>query len=579
MNNLKGAATVEERDQLGARLVSWIDSAVSAVSEHKERCTVNEKLYRMEPYERSYKPFEGACEIGVPLMKPKIDMVVAGVCGSITRQAPYFSYKTYGAAIENRDVVEECTQWWVRHSDFDRRLKVHALMTALNGRAVYRMTFVTQADGFHSGQPAAYIPEDAAKQTQVAYCGINIDVIHLHNMAVYPVEVPELTKARLVGHRDYIRRAEILEQIEVGAYFEDANDPPTDNRDEKEAGRNSEWDGVESTGGDEPEDDFVETWCCLVKLDLNEDKTEEYYEVELIYSTGKILSIKPYPFNRPWYFAPAFHFEYDKFYYGGSLAQDLQGLQILKNELFGMTIDGILHMAFPTTFVDAQGGYTEDQFLDARPGRVYPIRGALNVQQIGTKFDGQYIPAIMGMIDSMADAVARVPQTDSFQETRPGTTAREVSAMQAAAAVSANDYLLTYSGNEMCDMVDFARVLMLENFDQIKEVWGDAFPAEMPEQLMAGGVFEVSGKTPTETPEARMQAAEKLLMIKAQTGTPSIDGDALIESMVEDSGVANPDQVYVSQEELSAQFGNGGMGDAGLAGMAGVPGLPQEQGF
>lgn len=581
MDNVKGASTVEERDELGARLTSWIDAAVSAVTSHKERCEVNEKLYRMQPYERAYKPFDGACSISLPLMKPKVDMVVAGVCGSIARQAPYFSYKTYGSAINDRDAVEDATQWWIRHSDFDRRLKTHALMTALNGRAVYRMTFVTQADGYHSGQPSAYIPEDAAKETQVSYCGINVDVIHLHNMAVYPVEVPEITRARLVGHRDYFRRAEILEQIEAGAYFEDANDPPTDDRDEKAAGRDPEWDGVTSASADQPEDDVVEVWSCIVKLDLNEDKIEEYYEVELIYSTGKILSIRPYRFNRPWYFAPAFHFEYDKFYYAGSLAQDLQGLQLLQNELVGMMVDGILHMAFPTTFVNARGGYTEDQFIDARPGRVYPINGALEVQQIGTKFEAQYIPPMLGLIGSMADAVARVPGTDSFQETRPGTTAREVAALQAAAAVSSNDYLLTYAGNELCDMADFARVLMRENFDMIKSVWGDAFPVEHPDQLRPGGVFEVSGKTPTETPEARMAAAEKLMMVKAQTGTPSIDAEALIESMVEDSGVSNPDQVYVSAEEIAANggFGIEGMGDAGVPGMGGVPQVPGGQGF
>jgi len=580
---------LEEREKLGQKLSNWVENTVDAVVAHKERCDRNEALYRLQPYDRAYKPFgDSSCTIAMPLMKSNLDSLVADITTSITKQAPYFSYQTYGQALGNRDVVEDCTQWWIRHSDFDRKMKLHALMTGLNGRAVYRVTFSANAKGFHADKPDSFTPQDKQMTVggiDVGSCGILVDVIHIHDVVVYPTSVPEITRARFVGHRFYLYQYEIAEKCASGEYFEDAQyGLPSDTPAEKQVGRDTEWDGVDLNGSDDAEDELVECFTGIAKLDIEEKGEFKYYEVAFIQSTGKMLFIKPYAFERPWYFSPSFHYEYDKFYYAGSVAQDLQGLQLLKNELIGLSIDGILMAAFPSAFFDAKGGYTEDQFVTAMPGRLYPVNGAPNIMTVRGTFDPKFIPEMLGYIDAEAEGVARISRTSNMQGYQKGTTAREVAALQQAASVASNDYLLTYAGNELCDMVDMARTFMYENFDAIKEAWGDAFPATSADQLAPGGVFEVSGKTPTDTPEVRRQAAEALLQVKMATGTQRIDGDALIEGMVEDSGLQNADQIYISPEEEMAQMqmmGMGGMNgndagiapDAGLAGMGSVPGV------
>lgn len=570
-------ATMEERSEIAAKAVRIIDSANGSVQGLRERDETNEKFYRMEPYDRQAAPHEDACSFSFPMVTEKVDSLVGNMSTLITEGSPYFVYKVSGQQSGYTDVVENTVQFLFEKANFEKYLKLHLLLTALNGNAAYRTTFKVRAKGFHVEQEDSPSAVPGISTDQIAYCGLDIQVIHRGDMIVYPTESSNLLEARFIGHKYYLRRAEIVAKQETGEFLKDEEEFSSSSKREQDSGRSTTWTNIAVDSSTEDEDEYIQCYGGLMKLDTNGDGVEEWHEVVVAYNEKAILSFEPYKYDRPWYFCPTLKHEYNSWYHAGSVAQNLQGLQLALNELMGMYYDGTMAAAFPTALANLDVGNLEDDFAQGKPGRIYGSIGDPKLAVLTATFNPQTFPLILGYIDEMADAVTRVSRASAAQPFRRGTTATEVSSIQQAAAVSGNDYLLTYTGSELCAMADWAREMAYENFDMLKLVYGDQFPAQSKDQLMGGGTWEVSGRSPARTPMGRMQAAQNLLALALQTQSPNIDVQELIRSIVMDSGLPNADRIYVSPEEIQEKMlneGTGPMGNNPFGGMGGVPGIP-----
>ena len=568
----------EKRKEIADKIVRMIDAGWTSVSGLKERWDMNEKLYRLEPYERMAAASEDSSTFAFPLLKEKVDTLAANIATLITQGDPYFVYKKHGVGSVNSDTVEKTVQFMLKQADFERYMKLHLILTALTGRASYRATMSIRAKGVHAYQEStsSYFNGDL-DSANIAYCGLNLEVIHPGDLIVYPVESPDIVRTTLFGHRFYITQGDIWEKQATKEYLTDETEFTSSDTREDEAGRSQEFDRLDTDTSVYSEDEPIRCYSVIVKMDLNDDKIAEYYEVDVAYNERVILSIKPYEYDRPWYYAPTLTHEYDTWYYTNSVAQSLQGLNLMKNELMGLYYDGTLNRAFPTAFMNDEGGFIKDEYLDAKPGRVYPVTGTPQISAVPSQFDPSTFPLLFQYIDAEAEMTIRMSRTSAAQPYRRGTTATEVSAIQQASAVSGNDYLMAYTGSELCAMADFVRQLAYDNFDILKSVYGDAFPAMDQEELVGGGVWEVSARSPSRTPMGRSQAAQGLLQIWMQTQTPHIDVNELIKSIVMDSGLPNADKIYVGMDELQANGGGIGMGamagnpeDPGMAGLEGL---------
>lgn len=580
LNKKIEAMSADERSELAQRICRMIDSGVESVNGLRERWEVNEKLYRLEPYERLSATMEDASTFAFPLQREKIDAMVAFLATTLASSDQIFVYRQHGAASVNSEACEKTVHFLLRQADFERHLRMHLRLTAMNGKASYRLVFKTRARGMLADmEQAAGFQMPDITTNKLAYCGIDIRVIHLGDMVVYPVECETLLDARLVGHRFTLRKADIRAKQESGEYLRDVEEFSSVDRDSVISGRDAAWDLTSSDSGMEDDDEYVECYSVIVKLDLNEDGVEEYVEMQIAYDDKAILSIKPYAFDRPNYFCPALHQEYGKFYPAGSIAQNLQGLNLALNELMGMYYDGTVNAAFPPTLFNAEGGYQEGEF-NMRPGQMIPTLGTPQMASIPTQFNPQVIPQMLQYLDSFAEQVTRTPRSSAQQPFRRGTTATEVSAIQQAAAVNNNDYLMEYASGEFCALADFVRQLAYENFEYLQAVYGDLLPAQEKEQLAPGGIWDVAVRAPNRTPMGRMQAMQLLLQLKMTTGTPYINDQELIKAMVMDSGLPNSDLIYISPDELAATQEQSALsqGNPFESGMAGLSGMVPPQG-
>jgi hypothetical protein len=581
----------ERREELGHEIVQMIDSATSSVVELRDRWKANEDLYYLRPYQFENGPLNGKDAFHFGLMKEKLDSLTANITTLMMEGSPLFVYKMAGEGSNNTDVVEKSVQFLFKQADFERYIKIHAKLTGLNGKAAIRATFKVRAKGFHADQESSSNYAVSGLTTDnIAYCGLDLKVIHLGDLVVYPVESSEIVEARMTGHIYFLRKADVHQLQKTKEYYDDVTEFASSDKQSEMSGRDEAFDGLSTDSSTCADDDLVKCYSVVVKLDLNDDGQEKFYEINLAYNERFILSMSEFEYDRPWYYCPCLEYEYNSFYPSGCVAQSLQGLNLAQNYLMAMYFIGTLSRAFPKTVVEDSGGRLADDMMDGEAGDIFNANGAPNIAVIQSQFDPQTFPTMNEWIDNAAERLVRVSRASSTQPFRRGTTATEVSSIQQAAAISGNDYLTNYTGSELCALADHVRQMAYENFDILKMVYGDQFPADSAEQLVGGGIWEVAARSPSRTPIGRQQSAMNLLTMATTIPqvAPFIDIEELVRSIVADSDLPNADKIFVSTNELQAKLSglapgggpldplNGGM--AGMGGMAGGFGGGQAEG-
>lgn len=545
---IPGAETAEERQEIAHKLLSMIDDADIAKGSLPERWEAVEKLYNLEGYERSYMPHEGAAEFAFPLMSARLDAMEASVCNAILASSPYFTAKSSGIGAMNTDVVEKGVQWALDMALFPEKLREGAHIAATTGRVIFRLWFDARIKGFGANMPDL----QSYEQGEVECAAPRLDVIHPQDFVIYPPTCKKITGSRLVGHFDYMRRQEIQEAQRGESWYcgGDLAEASVVER----AGKSATFAKTTAAGTSLHEDNPVKVYFLQVKLDLDADGSEEWYECILAYDTCELLDIAPYEWSRPGYFAPGFHTEYKTFYPANSPGKKLEQLSLAYNELLNLYFDAAEHGAFPTTFANLDspgmlgGG---DQYLKVAPGTIVGTNGQPQVVQISAAANLQTFPEILAKLEDLADQAVRRPITSIGGQFQPGTTATAANQSAAAMGESQNEMLNAFAGNDLCSMADFALEIITRNSMVIKEVYGDSAPWQSEEELAIKCLWEVSGKSLSSNGQYVMQTIQMVAGLITQLGFGRrIDEEGITEAIVQAAKLPTGAKILKTEEEL-----------------------------
>lgn len=584
---VKGAKTKSQRSVIAHKLARLIDDAKSQRSELETRWDENESLYNLEDYTPAFEPFEDAARFNIPLMRSKLDTLNASVVTPIITSTPYFSARSYGKGAVLVDDAQRVVDWALDGANFPEKLREGARIASLTGKFIFRCWPDAVAKGF-----LAYAPDTQSKeQGDISFAGARLDVIHPRDFVIHPVTVP-IERARLVGNRVPLRRQEIAEYRLASQWY--CDDPAlVESGDTTQSGKSEEFSKVTAIAS-EQEDEMIDVYFLLVKLDLNKDGTEEWYEIIFAYDSKSILDIAPYKWSRPWYVAPGYHTETGSFYNSGSPAQSIQGLAKAANELFNTFYNGTQMSAFPTTFFNRNGGYSEDAYLKIEPAAAIGVDGMPEFQQVSVGFNSREYPFMFNMIWDQADAVLRLNRMTGGQQLKAGTSATEAARLAEGQQTNQNDYLLALSGS-ICSIVDLILEYLYYHYDHVKEAYGDSFPCDDAEQLNVKCIWEVTGRSQAMTGPVITQRIMEFAGAVTTLGLADrLKPESVLEALSQYSGLPGGMNLALSEDEyaqkqaaiieaqrqaqlMAQQQANGYEQQANFAG-GGVGGLDPNQG-
>jgi hypothetical protein len=589
----KGANTHEQRQAIARALTLKIDEYRASMDGMRDRWAVNEAFYRNQPEEycgaghavvdsngnvyegslnRVRKVADWQATEHHPVTQPIIDAFVAQQYNAITMNSEYVSGETYGQSKELTINVGKTIQHFYKAGGFDDALDELLLITALTGVAFLRQTMTVDVDGLLSTRSNP----DIMRSGPIRYAGLNFDVIHPRDIAVYPVNAPNIEACSVVAHRvQMMRRAEIVELQKAGRYLSKDEvgglTETTGNADEDESAASIAWSrGMDdSINATEPGDHQIEVWTGLAKLALTEkDEFERWYEFVLAKGSDELLQIREYAYPRPWYFPFYVKREPGRLIPRSSPAQDLQGLQRSTNELYNQYLDAAYAATLPCYV--AEESAIVDQDIQLTPGKIVPISGLTKetFQQfpIGANQEAA-LQAIQHNVE-LAQLVARVSSNSMGNSIPSGTTATEASIIQAGNSANAN-YALRVFSRGLAEAWGFAQMLIADEFALMKQFYGDAIPVpEMDEATgMAGEQamrwpirWDVTGKEVNSNQAANYQTLVTLLSVAGQLqqmGMPVFDIPAIGTALANASGLTDAYNILLDPavaEQQRAEF-------------------------
>jgi len=577
---IEGAKTVDERKALATDIMLMVTDAENAKGTLPDRWESVEALYNLEEYTRAYKPHDGAAEFCFPLMTSRIDALEASVCNPILQAYPYFTAKASGDGAMKTDMAEKSVHWVFDINNWSALARLGAHIAAMTGRTIYRTWFDARVKGFSADTPDLQSYESG----EVEYAVPRIDVIHPKDFVIYPLAEAHITGARMVGHRDYMRRASVEEYQRAGIWYADGAGLSEAAAIEV-AGKSQEFARTSPSLTSIHADNLIQIYFLTVKFDLNKDGSEEWYEVVYALDTDTLLDIKPYIWSRPGYFAPGFHQEYRTFFPATSHGKKLEQLTLAYNEALNLFFDGVEHSAFPATFYNPDSGGMQDQFTKMHPGDLIPTNGNPSIQQVAVNFNPQNFPMILDKFENLADQVVNQPITSIGGQFAPGTTATAANQSAAGQSQTQNKNLEAFAGNEMCSMANFILELLAANPEVIKSVYGDSAPWTDASELQLKCTWEVTGKSQNSNPQVVIQKIDSLMGVVERMGLADrVDRDGLLQMTVQALDLPNTGRVLYSPEEIQSNAiqqqqqlaAQQGIGPAPEPGMGEYPPVPMQ---
>lgn len=521
-----GFRTLEDRQDRARELARMVDAGLTQKGTLPLRWERAEQFYRNDPPKRAMEPFPGASDEHDPLIQPKVDALTANVVGTITASEPYVVIRLRGS-LDRADAVERDLQFAFEDARLDEHLRVLGPIVGNCAKGILRAYF-------------------EANEERV---GLKFDVVHPQDFVAYPAAISELRNMRLVGHRlAPMRVAEIRSRQRKGEYIDDEH-PIAGGYDPELANDRSLTEGASNI--EQSDDQLVECFE-LIFRQADEKGVEKWLIATLDYTDNVLLRVRPYDLPRPWYFDFAYKREYGGFWFQHSVAQDLQGIQLLLNHVLNMHCDGVTMSSFGVTFEQDYAGTSKVEKYG--PGQIIPVDDIEKIQNWAPPYSGAQVPFLLGYLRDRADEVARISAAGSGGEFKSGMTATEATQIQAGQQVGVNEFIANF-GLGLIELARFSLVLLKTNFNRWKAEHGDALAAQLPEDYSGSFRFDLNGKTPGNTPLVQFQTAAQLLqmlgsMPAQETG---IDPYELVHALVLNSGLPNAEKIQVSKENLIAQ--------------------------
>jgi hypothetical protein len=584
-----------------------IEAAQDQKGNLDERWKNLESRYRGEPDEQGLQVHDDSEPLAINIIAPRVDALVTKVCQPLTSQRPYFSASGYdrdrNRIVQNENVVQFCYEKAKFHSVIRRATR----MSCMAAPAIFRVPFMVDAE--------------------TRFTGPALELIHPNDFILYPLIQGGVDKAKLVGHRDFIRVQEIQELQKAGAYFDEESVYGGDDPQSWESGRDPEWSKTsEASNIVSPEDEMVERWQVIVKLDLDKDGKEERYHAVVAMTTRVLLELEYYgveveteepngevtldeetgmempvlevkrelvPFSRVWYF-PHFVKEpaHGEFFHANPPVQDLVPCQATYSDGMTLLTEGGKSQAFPCGFVEGGTTQLSGQVKRYRPGEFHYLPAGAKISFVSPGFDPSVWPLLLDMAKADADALLRISQNGTGQTM--GKSATEAGILQSNQEEGADEYRdnAAQSGEQIAD---FMRELCYLHYEQMKEAHGESFPCDDPSLLAEPLQWEGTGKTSSTLPQVvsqNFQEILQLLQVEGLVQATGMDVAALIKAYIktkklpiadadlfpQESGMGGPLEGLGNQPaELGQEPGGADPSLALMQALAGGAGQPPQQ--
>ncbi len=523
------AKTPEQRQQLGRLLQQLVYAGLEQKGEVETWWARCERDHRNEWSEDS-APGTGLTPVHVPFSQPRVDMLTAQVCTVLAKQEPYMLAESLGSDTDEDTLEKTLHKFW-KSAGFEMAIRRASHICVDTNRVWFRVAWE-----MNQNKP---------------FAGVILDVIHPRNTCIFPATLAGIQAARLVGHRFYRRRKDVMALQESGVYANDEivnyGDNPTEY---DESGEIASSGASPGTTGPDPNDERVELWDVVVRYEDPKDPKsgESWYRATFAFKTAQLLSFEPYPYSRPWYFDASYIVGNEEAYWSAvSVSRHLSGLQDAVDKMTAAVYNGSMMTAFPAVWgpelpqKDARYGY----------GEYIPTDSPLQNWSPSISFKGDALMQSIQGFDMIGDRTARISANAQGSPQDRGTTATENSIIAAGVAVGVEEYISTFSA-PLGDMAQFTCELLSRHFAE----WGALYApviAVTPQLLSSPTLWEANGKTPGNTPGAKLAAIEKLVgLLQAFGPATGLDPYTLTQIAIANMGFNAPDNLQIDKEQLIA---------------------------
>jgi hypothetical protein len=466
--------SLDRRNEIATRIKEEIDAGIQTQGGMSTWWLQAERAYlNMTPSTQTQidqGPNDPGYQVfNMPLTQTRVDMLAAQVTTVVAKQDPLMTDTS-----EDETIAEARQKLLHRvwsDAKFGMAIAKAATICGIKDMAVYRV-----CPGLLPGT-------------------VRIDTIDPQDWAVYPALIDGIQAASTVGHRFNRRRIVVETKQRKGEYYE-TQDLQTSTIGDHDPDQEQVHTMSEMTvSSPERNNELVELWDCIVRLDLDDDGNEQLYRATIDYVGSQLLALEPYKFSYIWYFRSFFIGSPKYFYSGSSVARNLDPCQTAKNNLFSAFYGGAMSAAMPKVYgppLDDGEKFTKTGF-----GDYVPTEGGVTPFAPGGQFNGSPFPQMLQIIERDADMVARVSQNTQGAQAQGATTATEQAIIAAGVAVGLEMFISNFT-SEFAEMATHTMELIAAEYDNFE---------------MRYGVEPVQ-------PEASAQGALPLLAQTGAIGTP-----------------------------------------------------------
>jgi hypothetical protein len=551
----------DQLKDIALRLQTIITSGLDQKSGLTERWRRSEEFYDNAPVSGDPQNSK-MVRLHEPFLQPRIDQLSAMVCGVVTKQEPYMLARDLKSGERSERLEQTLHFFWQREpASFEKKARRASTIAAITNKAVWKLSWQSF---------------DATQAYQKAICefGLTMEVIHPDHFVCVPAIKDQNYNAKLIGNLIIRRRRWVTDKQANGEFldYEDREIPTADVESSDHTGTIMRSRAQAQPAGREKDDDEVKIWDLVVRLDLKGQDAmgqetgkkgkEELYHVMLAIDDPCILLMEPYPYSRPMYFE-SYYVEDERNYWSGrSVAYNLQGPQEIHDLLFGAGYNAIMAEALPLVL----GAGLPEKFTKYGWGDVVNVDDMVNPPwSPPARFGGaQAIGFFIQENNRTGDQAARVSQNTMGSTATGQRTATEQSIVASGVSAGQEEYIANFS-NDFPSMAAATCEILEANFDEWYSVFGyqemmgpDGQPVSQgfleisKEDLSTPVVWEPTGKTPGNTPQAKMQAAQMLVMAGAQLPQMGFDLYKLGTVLVNASGL-NADQVQKTEQQMQEE--------------------------
>lgn len=528
---LKAIDALDKREELAEELAKRFHAWEDVLSKYDGRWQMNERLVRNDPERPPDQFWNGFVYRHIPVTSAKGRTWRGFICSAPTTASPYLVGTLFGSNATRASEIEDDFYLFMRKGQWERSFRKSVWNIGLYGKALVRVKC------------------DQNRQKMPCF---SYESISIRRSFVYPDDDGPITEKLNIGHSYDERVGQIWDQQDAGKYYNDARPIPDNERRSSHSA-----DGLTQSSESISIEERNKTKRVVECFDYRDyGFGEKWYRIRFI-PDGKaiLLAVYEYPHSRPWYFDMFVHEEDDRFIPETSRFNDIQDLQLATNEQWNLMSAGQQMAALGVTF--AAGWAADRKMARAKPGSIFPILQGGSVSTIQSKYDAGVAPLLLNDLDKRTDLTMQMGAQSQGGEASYDKTATGAEIRKQGTDLAVNEDLSNIDIS-ISEQGEFKQELYLYYFDEFKAAYGDKLSVTDKEVLTEQVMWELNGKSPSNTPQAQ-QAAAIALSQMLTSFTPEatqimtiagVDWRLLIQDIVRNSILDNKQKILLTDEQV-----------------------------